>query len=124
MALFAAAGPGPVRAVRCLTGGHDCTVPAQRSASGRGLRRVSGRAGVGGARWTESGPRLPDDARVGLALDSNRELVAATFAPSTGSLTITRRKDEPGLALTAWQQNQRAYGSARCADMCALTCLW
>src|SRR5690606_32079634 len=86
VALFAAAGPGPVRAVRCLTGGHDCTVPAQRSASGRGLRRVSGRAGVGGARWTESGPRLPDDARVGLALDSNRELVAATFAPSTGSL--------------------------------------
>ncbi|GAA1425006.1 hypothetical protein GCM10009601_30980 [Streptomyces thermospinosisporus] len=39
-----------------------------------------------------------------LALDENGELVAAAFAPSTGTLMITRRKDEPGLALTAWQQ--------------------
>ncbi|GAA1425003.1 hypothetical protein GCM10009601_30970 [Streptomyces thermospinosisporus] len=35
VALLAAAGPGPVSAVRCVIEGHDCTVPAHRSARGR-----------------------------------------------------------------------------------------
>ncbi|GAA0635389.1 hypothetical protein GCM10009535_09170 [Streptomyces thermocarboxydovorans] len=105
VALLAAAGPGPVSAVRCVIEGHDCTVLAQRSASGRvAFAAYPTEQESAGAWWTESGPRLPADARVCLALDENGELVAAAFAPSTGTLMITRRKDEPGLALTAWQQ--------------------
>lgn len=57
-----------------------------------------------GAWWTESGPQLPAEAVVSVALDEHDEIVAASLAPSTGTLLLTRRKDEPGLALRAWRE--------------------
>lgn len=103
--LITAAGPGPVSAVRCDIEGHDCTVLAQRSASGRtAFVACPTEQEQAGARWTESGPRLPPDAEVAVALDEHDEVVAATLAPSTGTLLLTRREDEPGLALRAWRE--------------------
>ncbi|OIK06154.1 hypothetical protein [Streptomyces monashensis] len=103
--LMPAAGPGPVAAIRCALDGHDCTLLAQRSASGRvAFAAYPTELESAGAWWTESGPRLPVDALVGLAEDADGRVVAATLSPSTGQLLLSRRKDEPGLALTAWQQ--------------------
>ncbi|MET8768962.1 hypothetical protein [Streptomyces sp. NPDC004658] len=103
--LLPAAGPGPVSAVRCDLDGHDCTLLVQRTAS----RRVAFAAyptelESAGAWWTESGPELPLDALVSLATDEEDRVVAATLSPSTGRLLLTRRKDEPGLALEAWRE--------------------
>jgi hypothetical protein len=103
--LLASAGPGPVSAIRCELDGHDCTVLAQRSASGRvAFAAYPTEQESAGAWWTESGPRLPADAVVALALDEDERVVAATLSPSTGQLLITRRKEEPGLALEAWRE--------------------
>lgn len=105
VSLIVSAGPGPVSTVRCVIEGHDCTVLAQRSASGRvAFAAYPTEQESAGAWWTESGPQLPADARVSLTLDEHERLVAATVSPAGGTLMITRRKDEPGLALTAWQQ--------------------
>ncbi|MGQ4383678.1 hypothetical protein [Streptomyces sp. SAS_270] len=101
--LLAGAGPGPVSAVRCELDGHDCTLLAQRSASGRVAFAAYPTEGESaGAWWTESGPQLPADARVSLASDEDGRVVAASLAPGTGALLLTRRKNEPGLALEAW----------------------
>ncbi|MFI6930844.1 hypothetical protein [Streptomyces sp. NPDC050287] len=103
--LLACAGPGPVSAVRCELDGHDCTLLAQRSASGRvAFAAYPTEQESAGAWWTESGPQLPVDAEVSLALDEEEEVVAATVSPTSGQLLISRRKNEPGLALRAWQQ--------------------
>ncbi len=103
--LLPSAGPGPVSAIRCELDGHDCTLLAQRSASGRvAFAAYPTERESAGAWWTESGPQLPADAVVGLALDEEERVVAATVSPSTGQLLVTRRKDEPGLALEAWRQ--------------------
>lgn len=51
-----------------------------------------------------SGPQLPVDALVPVALDEQYEIVAASLTPSTSTLLLTRRKDEPGLALRAWRE--------------------
>ncbi|MGW0994046.1 hypothetical protein [Streptomyces sp. NPDC002520] len=103
--LLAAAGHGPVAAVRCELDGHDCTLLAQRSASGRvSFAAYPTELESAGAWWTESGPELPLDARVCLAVDEDERVVAATLSPSTGRLLLTRRKDESGLALEAWRQ--------------------
>lgn len=48
--------------------------------------------------------QLSGDAVVALAEDADDRVVAATSSPSTGQLLLPRRKDESGLALTAWQQ--------------------
>jgi hypothetical protein len=103
--LVTAAGPGPVAAVRCVIDGHDCTLVAQRSTdTGRVVfAAYPSEQEEMGAQWTESGPALPTDAVVSLALDADGRLVAATLCPSTGELRLTRRKDEPGLALGPWQ---------------------
>jgi hypothetical protein len=103
--LLTAAGPGPVSAVRCVIDGHDCTLLAQRAASGRlALAAYPTEQEPAGAWWAESGPRLPEDTEVSLTLDEDGRVVAAALAPSTGRLLVTRRKDEPGLALQAWQE--------------------
>lgn len=103
--LLASAGPGPVSAVRCEIEGHDCTVLAQRSASGRvAFAAYPTEQESAGAWWTESGPQLPADATVSVALDEHEEVVAVTLSPSAGTMLLTRRKDEPGLALEAWQE--------------------
>jgi len=102
--LLAGAGPGPVSAVRCELDGHDCTLLAQRSASGRvAFAAYPTEDESAGAWWTESGPQLPADAGVSLASDEAGRVVAASLAPGTGDLLLTRRKDEPGLALEAWR---------------------
>jgi hypothetical protein len=103
--LLPSAGPGPVSAVRCELDGHDCTLLAQRSASGRvAFAAYPTEQESAGAWWAESGPALPADARVSLAVDEDGRVVAATLSPSTGQLLLTRRKDEPGLALEAWRE--------------------
>ncbi|MER6419664.1 hypothetical protein [Streptomyces sp. NPDC001137] len=103
--LLPSAGPGPVSAVRCELDGHDCTLLAQRSASGRvAFAAYPTEQESAGAWWTESGPALPADAAVSLAVDEDGRVVAATLSPSTGQLLLTRRKDEPGLALEAWRK--------------------
>ncbi|MCS0602213.1 hypothetical protein NX794_13500 [Streptomyces sp. LP11] len=103
--LLDSAGHGPVSAVRCELDGHDCTLLAQRSASGRvAFAAYPTEQESAGAWWTESGPRLTVDARVCLATDEDGRVVAATLSPSTGQLLLTRRKDEPGLALEAWRE--------------------
>ncbi|MHC5260740.1 hypothetical protein ACYSUO_22900 [Streptomyces sp. UC4497] len=102
--LLKSAGPGPVAAVRCVLDGHDCTVLAQRTTSGRvALAAYPTEQESAGAWWAESGPGLPGDAEVALALDRRGDVTAASASPSTGQLLVARRKDEPGLALTAWQ---------------------
>jgi hypothetical protein len=99
------AGPGPVSAVRCELGGYDCTLLAQRSASGRvAFAAYPTEDEEAGAWWTESGPALPADAVVSLAVDSEGRVTAATLSPSTGRLLLTRRKEESGLALEAWRE--------------------
>ncbi|MEU2304223.1 hypothetical protein [Streptomyces misionensis] len=104
VALLPSAGHGPVAAVRCELDGHDCTLLAQRSASGRvAFAAYPTELESAGAWWTESGPQLTVDARVSLGTDADGRVVAATLSPSTGTLLLTRRKDEPGLALEAWR---------------------
>ncbi|MEU5118940.1 hypothetical protein [Streptomyces asoensis] len=99
-----AAGDGPVAAIRTELDGHDCTLLAQRSASGRvAFAAYPTERESAGAWWAESGPQLPEDAVVALAKDHEGRVVAAALSPSTGDLRLTRRKDEPGLALTAWR---------------------
>jgi hypothetical protein len=94
-----------VSAVRCELDGHDCTLLVQRSTSGRvAFAAYPTEQESAGAWWTESGPQLPADAEVSLAVDEDGRVVAATVSPSTGHLLLTRRKDEPGLALEAWRQ--------------------
>ncbi|MGH1555707.1 hypothetical protein ACRAWF_39340 [Streptomyces sp. L7] len=105
LTLLPSAGPGPVSVVRCELDGYDCTLLAQRSASGRvAFAAYPTEQESAGAWWTESGPQLPADAEVSLALDENDRVAAATLSPSTGQLLFIRRKDEPGLALEAWRE--------------------
>ncbi|GAA4802839.1 hypothetical protein [Streptomyces ziwulingensis] len=103
--LLTAAGPGPAAAVRCLIEGHDVTLLAQRAAGGRvAFAAHPTEDERAGAWWTESGPPLAPDAEPALTLDETGDVVAATRSPSTGQVLLTRRKDEPGLALRAWQE--------------------
>ncbi|MFI1762553.1 hypothetical protein ACH41H_10975 [Streptomyces sp. NPDC020800] len=103
--LLPSAGHGRTVAVRCELDGHDCTLLAQRSASGRvAFAAYPTERESAGAWWTESGPQLPVDALVSLAVDEDGRVVAATLSPSTGRLLLTGRKDEAGLALEAWRQ--------------------
>ncbi|MGC9501156.1 hypothetical protein [Streptomyces sp. WG7] len=103
--LLPAAGPGPVAAVRCELGGHDRTLLAQCSSSGRvAFAAYPSEQESAGVRWTESGPQLPADAEVSLALDADDRVVAAVLSPSTGQLLLARHEDEPEPAFTAWQE--------------------
>ncbi|MGD1224269.1 MULTISPECIES: hypothetical protein [Streptomyces] len=102
--VLASAGPGPVAAIRCELDGHDCTLLAQRSSSGRVVfAAYPTQDEAAGAWWAESGPALPGDAVVSLAEDEDGRVVAASLAPGSGELLLTRRKSEPGLALEAWR---------------------
>ncbi|MGA4838999.1 hypothetical protein [Streptomyces sp. G45] len=102
--VLTAAGQGRTHAVRCDLDGHDCTLLAQRADSGRvAFAAYPTELESAGAWWTESGPALPVDARIALGEDADGRVVAATFVPGTGELRLTHRKDEPGLALKAWE---------------------
>lgn len=102
--VLAAAGSGPVAAIRTELDGHDCTLLAQRAESGRvAFAAYPTEEESSGAWWAESGPQLPADALVALTEDHEGRVAAAALSPSTGALHVTRRKDEPGLALMAWR---------------------
>ncbi|MGX1366744.1 hypothetical protein RKD19_002103 [Streptomyces canus] len=102
--LLAAAGPGPAALLRCTLEGYDCTLLAQRSASGRvAFAACPTEQESAGLWWTESGPQLPSDTAVALAEDAEGRVVAATVTPD-GTLRVARQKDEPGLALAAWRE--------------------
>ncbi|MFI9154093.1 hypothetical protein [Streptomyces sp. NPDC053367] len=102
--LLAAAGPGPVTVLRCDIDGLDCTILAQHSVSGRvAFAAYPTEQEPVGLSWTESGPQLPTGTRVALAQDATGRVVAATLTPD-GTLRLSRRKDEPGLALEAWHE--------------------
>jgi hypothetical protein len=104
VALLAAAGPGPVAAVRCELDGQDRTLLAQRSDAGRvAFAAYPSEQESAGARWSESGPQLPADARVSLALDADGRVAAAALSPATGELFLARRTDEPGQAPEDWR---------------------
>lgn len=104
VSLLAGAGPGPVSAIRCELDGFDCTLLAQRSASGRVVfAAYPTEQESAGAWWTESGPGLPVGAEVSLTEDEEGRVVAASLAPGSEELLVTRRKNEPGLALEAWR---------------------
>ncbi|MFF2363496.1 hypothetical protein ACFVU0_12365 [Streptomyces sp. NPDC058122] len=104
VSLLTSAGPGPVRVIRCQLDGHDCTLLAQRASSGRvAFAAYPTEDESAGAWWTESGPELPADALLALAEDEEGRVVAATLSPGPGELRVTRRKDEPGIALEAWR---------------------
>ncbi|MFJ4471737.1 hypothetical protein ACIP2X_30235 [Streptomyces sp. NPDC089424] len=103
VALITAAGPGPVALLRCALDGHDCTLLAQRSSSGRvAFAAYPTEREAAGLWWTESGPELPAGSRVALAEDAQGRVVAVTATPE-GELRVARQKDEPGLALAAWR---------------------
>ncbi|MEV1085696.1 hypothetical protein AB0I98_47065 [Streptomyces sp. NPDC050211] len=105
VALIAAVGPGPVATFRCVLDGHDCTLLAQRSASGRvAFAAYPTEQESAGLWWTESGPQLAAGTRVALAEDAEGRVVAASMTPD-GVLRLARQKDEPGLALAAWQED-------------------
>ena len=102
--LITCAGPGPVSAIRCTLDDVDCTLLAQRSLSGRtAFAAYPTEQESAGAWWTESGPQLPADVQLSLGEDNEGKVVAATLQPDGGQLLLTRRKDEPGLALKAWR---------------------
>ncbi|MFI5659024.1 hypothetical protein [Streptomyces sp. NPDC051684] len=103
--LVAAAGDGPLTAMRCQLDDVDCTLLAQRASGGRvEFAAYPTELESAGAWWTESGDPVPSDARIALADDAGR-VVAAVYVPgSPDRMLLTRRKDEPGLALEAWRQ--------------------
>ncbi|MFF4956296.1 hypothetical protein ACFY2Z_04235 [Streptomyces sp. NPDC001222] len=101
--LLRTAGAGPVAALRCAVDGYDSTLLAQRSDSGRVvLAACPTEQESAGLWWSESGPQLPVGTWVALAEDAEGRVTAASLTPD-GELGVARQKDEPGLALAAWQ---------------------
>ncbi|MEB8343053.1 hypothetical protein [Streptomyces endophyticus] len=103
-----AAGPGAVSAVRCQLDEVDCTLLAQRTAGGRvAFAAYPTETESAGAWWaeSESGPKLPQDARIALVEDGDGRVAAGSWVPGDpGRLYLARRKrDEPGLAMEAWR---------------------
>ncbi|WP_353945337.1 hypothetical protein ABII15_29745 [Streptomyces sp. HUAS MG91] len=104
--LLDAAGDGAPVAVRCRLDDVDCTLLAQRARSGRvAFAAYPTEVEGAGAWWAESGEPLPSDARLALTEDAAGRVVAAVCVPGTEDrVLLTRRKDEPGLALEAWHR--------------------
>ncbi|MFI6639740.1 hypothetical protein [Streptomyces sp. NPDC050504] len=97
-------GGGAVTAVRTVIEGQDCTVLAHRGADGRpavAAFATGTETEVEDLVWQSTGePCLGTPA---LALDGADRLVAAAIG-TDGTLRVARQKDEPGLALAAWQR--------------------
>ncbi|MFG3497246.1 hypothetical protein [Streptomyces sp. NPDC047928] len=93
-------GTGPVALLRTPVDGVDCTLMAQRDASGRpSLAAYPTEDEPAGAVWSATG-----DVCAGvpaLALDGRGRIVLAAVG-TDGTLRIARQKDEDGLALGAW----------------------
>ncbi|MGW2228719.1 hypothetical protein [Streptomyces formicae] len=92
--------PGPTAALRATVDGHDCTVLAHRSRSGRpAIAAFPTEDEDAGLWWAETGePCLGSPA---LALDAHGRIVIAAIGLD-GTLRLARQKEESGLALGAW----------------------
>ncbi|MBO1335582.1 hypothetical protein [Streptomyces sp. VRA16 Mangrove soil] len=101
-----AAGPGQLTAIRSRLDGVDCTLLAQRAASGRlAFAAYPTQTESAGAWWAESGDPLPADTRIALTEDGQGRVVAGALVPGAPDrMLLTRRNAEPGLALEAWRQ--------------------
>ncbi|CAM5369715.1 hypothetical protein [Streptomyces abikoensis] len=96
-------GSGPVAVLHAVLDGHDCTVLAQRTASGLPAVAVcpSGDETLP-AQWSETGEEFTG--APALAVDGNGRVTVAVLG-TDGHLRVARqRSDEPGLALGPWQR--------------------
>ncbi|MFH8789010.1 hypothetical protein [Streptomyces roseoverticillatus] len=96
-------GSGPVAVLRAVLDGHECTVLAQRAASGLPAVAVcpSGDETLA-AQWSETGEEFTG--APALALDANGRVTVAVLG-ADGHLRVARQQtDEPGLALGSWQR--------------------
>ncbi|MFF7729290.1 hypothetical protein [Streptomyces sp. NPDC008001] len=94
-------GSGPVAVLHAVLDGHECTVLAQRAASGLPAVAVcpSGDETLA-AQWSETGEEFTG--APALALDANGRVTVAVLG-ADGHLRVARqRADEPGLALGEW----------------------
>ncbi|MFJ2773855.1 hypothetical protein [Streptomyces sp. NPDC087300] len=91
---------GPTAALRATIDGHDCTVLAHRTRSGRpAIAAFPTEDEAAGLWWAETGePCLGAPA---LALDAQGRVVIAAVGVD-GTLRVARQKPETGLALGAW----------------------
>ncbi|MFE0177514.1 hypothetical protein ACFWZ2_34910 [Streptomyces sp. NPDC059002] len=92
--------PRPTAALRATIDGHDCTVLAHRSRSGRpAVAAFPTEDEEAGLWWAETGePCLGAPA---LALDAHGRVVMTAIGVD-GTLRVARQQAEPGLALGAW----------------------
>ncbi|WP_406863683.1 hypothetical protein ABZO31_25935 [Streptomyces sp. HUAS MG47] len=98
--LGGATGTGPVALLRTPVDGVDCTLLAQRDASGRvALAAYPTEHEDAGLDWTLTGPVTTG--APALCLDGRGRIVLAALAED-GGLLVTRQKDESGLALEEW----------------------
>ncbi|HEY9373141.1 hypothetical protein [Streptomyces sp.] len=98
--LGGASGTGPVALLRTPVDGVDCTLLAQRDASGRiALAAYPTEQEDAGLTWTATGPAVTG--APALALDGRGRIVLAAVGED-GELLVTRQKDESGLALEEW----------------------
>ncbi|MEU1312237.1 hypothetical protein ABZ419_25530 [Streptomyces cinnamoneus] len=97
-------GTGPVAALRTTLDGQECTVLAQRSASG--LPALAAYAAqdepAADASWSETGEECVG--APALALDADGRVVVAVIAPDGGLRVARQRTDARGLALGAWER--------------------
>ncbi|RLV09897.1 hypothetical protein CTZ27_01170 [Streptomyces griseocarneus] len=103
VASLCAPGTGPVAALRTVIDGHDCTVLAQRAATGRPALAVfpSGDEAVGG-QWEETGEDFAG--APALAVDAAGRVTVAVLG-ADGHLRIARQNTaERGLSLGDWQR--------------------
>lgn len=98
--LGGATGTGPLALLRTPVDGVDCTLLAQRDASGRiALAAYPTEHEDAALTWTVTGPAVTG--APALALDGRGRIVLAAIAED-GGLLVTRQKDESGLALEDW----------------------
>ncbi|MBT2382310.1 hypothetical protein [Streptomyces sp. ISL-11] len=93
-------GTGPVAALHTMLDGHDCTVLAQRAASGLPALAAfpSGDETVG-AQWSETGEEF--SGAPALALDARGRVVVAVLGMD-GRLRVARQRAGAGLVMGDW----------------------
>ncbi|MEV0323460.1 hypothetical protein ACIBKX_39470 [Streptomyces sp. NPDC050658] len=93
---------GPTAALRTTIDGHDCTVLAHRTRTGRpALAGFPTEREEAGLWWSETGE--PCLGSPSAALDARGRVVLAAIGVD-GALCLARQKAEPGLALGAWER--------------------